>query len=387
MSSPVTMTRQELYDLVWSKPMRDAAAAIPMSDVGLKKACVRLNVPVPAQGYWNKVQAGYRLKQRPLPPLTPGQLDRATFAGVRPRASEDLVLRRDQAKAALQAGAPASFRSDVECHGCTRRTAAALKKVGPDRRGALKVGGSGIANLNVSTEMAGRALMLLDDLFRYVEKLGYSVAEHSSPAALAIDGVQVGVSIAETFKRTNAPPDAAEVARRNAFERRNAKQVALLRYDDPWMYRPSGKLTVTLSGASWEPGLRSVWVEKGIRRIESRIDEIAVEAVAHAAAMKKQREELKRQEEHREEIERQREKRAAEEAEEERRIEFLEERASWLDDAERMARVVGNVRRTMGGTPSDRLAAFLEWADQHIAHLRECCSAEGVDDDLRDSDL
>jgi hypothetical protein len=58
MSSSVEMTRQELYDLVWSKPMRDAAATIPMSDVGLKKACLGLNVPVPAQGYARSEEVG-----------------------------------------------------------------------------------------------------------------------------------------------------------------------------------------------------------------------------------------------------------------------------------------------------------------------------------------
>ena len=52
------MTRRQLYDLIWSKPMRDAAAEIAISDVGLKKVCVRHRVPVPPQGYWNKVHAG-----------------------------------------------------------------------------------------------------------------------------------------------------------------------------------------------------------------------------------------------------------------------------------------------------------------------------------------
>jgi len=28
------MTRKQLYDLIWSKPMRDAAAEIGISDVG-----------------------------------------------------------------------------------------------------------------------------------------------------------------------------------------------------------------------------------------------------------------------------------------------------------------------------------------------------------------
>lgn len=68
------ITREQLYELVWSKPMRDAAATIPMSDVGLKKTCRRNGVPVPPQGYWNKVRAGHRMPPRPpLPPLKSGQ--------------------------------------------------------------------------------------------------------------------------------------------------------------------------------------------------------------------------------------------------------------------------------------------------------------------------
>jgi hypothetical protein len=32
-------TRLELYNLVWSEPMRDASARFEISDVGLAKAC------------------------------------------------------------------------------------------------------------------------------------------------------------------------------------------------------------------------------------------------------------------------------------------------------------------------------------------------------------
>lgn len=71
MTSLTDMSRRELYDLVWSKPMRVVAATIPMSDVGLKKFCSRRGIPVPPRGYWNKVRAGHRMPPRPpLPPDT-----------------------------------------------------------------------------------------------------------------------------------------------------------------------------------------------------------------------------------------------------------------------------------------------------------------------------
>lgn len=64
------LSREQLYELVWSKPMREAAADVGISDVGLKKRCRSQAVPVPPQGYWNKVHAGHRMPPRPtLPPV------------------------------------------------------------------------------------------------------------------------------------------------------------------------------------------------------------------------------------------------------------------------------------------------------------------------------
>lgn len=51
------MVRQELYDLVWSEPMIKLGARFGISGNGLKKACKRASIPVPPQGYWNKLQA------------------------------------------------------------------------------------------------------------------------------------------------------------------------------------------------------------------------------------------------------------------------------------------------------------------------------------------
>jgi hypothetical protein len=67
-----TFTREELYDLVWSEPMTKAGARLGISGNGLKKACRRANIPVPPQGYWNKLQAGHKVSKIPLPPAGAG---------------------------------------------------------------------------------------------------------------------------------------------------------------------------------------------------------------------------------------------------------------------------------------------------------------------------
>jgi hypothetical protein len=43
-------TRQELYHLVWTSPMVKLAQGFGLSDVGLRKTCVKYNVPTPPPG-------------------------------------------------------------------------------------------------------------------------------------------------------------------------------------------------------------------------------------------------------------------------------------------------------------------------------------------------
>lgn len=64
--------REELYELVWSKPLSQLAKELDVSDVGLAKACRRAQIPVPGLGYWAKVQHGKKVGRAPLVPATSG---------------------------------------------------------------------------------------------------------------------------------------------------------------------------------------------------------------------------------------------------------------------------------------------------------------------------
>ena len=64
------LSREELHTLVWSKPMRDLASELDISDRGLTKVCKRNAIPTPPKGYWNKVNAGMKVTKIPLPDKT-----------------------------------------------------------------------------------------------------------------------------------------------------------------------------------------------------------------------------------------------------------------------------------------------------------------------------
>src|SRR5438128_2540599 len=63
----ITLTREQLYDYVWSRPATQLAKEWGISDVAIAKTCRRLNVPKPGPGYWRFIEVGARPKKPPLP--------------------------------------------------------------------------------------------------------------------------------------------------------------------------------------------------------------------------------------------------------------------------------------------------------------------------------
>jgi hypothetical protein len=62
------LSREELYEKVWSVSGVKLSKEWGVSDVAIAKRCRKLNIPRPPRGYWAKLEAGRRLKRPPLPP-------------------------------------------------------------------------------------------------------------------------------------------------------------------------------------------------------------------------------------------------------------------------------------------------------------------------------
>jgi hypothetical protein len=63
----IILTREELYDLVWSLPMLSLSKKYEISDTGLRKICWRMNIPLPQAGHWQKIRFGKKPVKFPLP--------------------------------------------------------------------------------------------------------------------------------------------------------------------------------------------------------------------------------------------------------------------------------------------------------------------------------
>lgn len=60
------LSRQALYDLVWSKAKTEVAKGLGVSEMALGKTCKKANVPDPSRGYWAARDAWKRHVRLPL---------------------------------------------------------------------------------------------------------------------------------------------------------------------------------------------------------------------------------------------------------------------------------------------------------------------------------
>ena len=66
------ISREELYDLVWSVPMTKVGEKFKLSGCYMGRVCSILRVPRPERGYWAKLAVGTAPEKPALPDAQPG---------------------------------------------------------------------------------------------------------------------------------------------------------------------------------------------------------------------------------------------------------------------------------------------------------------------------
>jgi hypothetical protein len=138
-NADVTLSREELYEQVWSEPMWTLAARFGLSDVGLAKTCRRLMIPVPPRGYWQQKQAGQPVRPTKLPKVPTSLGTRAsqvTFRSPASRKSErELRAEGVQLRGEVHRILVPEILADP--HPPIAHTVKALRRVRPTREGLL----------------------------------------------------------------------------------------------------------------------------------------------------------------------------------------------------------------------------------------------------------
>ena len=188
--------------------MRDAAAQFGVSDVGLKKICLRNDIQPPQQGHWQRVAAGEAVV---TPPLGGSRDQVIEIYGT--ESTPEMQLPPDEEArlgALLEREALSDYQISVPANGTlhpmTKRIRQVLQASKPDDFGCLQCAHAELPVVRVTPQNLSRAIALLDAIVRAVEVRNF----HWRPgkgdrwdrgARLEIEGVVHPFELYETTRR------------------------------------------------------------------------------------------------------------------------------------------------------------------------------------------
>ena len=283
--SEANLTRAQLYELVWSKPMTHIAKEFGMSDVAVRKHCVNHDIPTPPVGYWAKLAHGKTVRRPPLPTKqrSADEPVHLVMRTVLPRSaeSEAAMLEAEARRGALKEllGVPESLPDRP--HKLTRALRTALRGTKVDASGFLVLTGSDLPEVRVGRESVDRVLRMLDVLFSAAESRGYEFGPFERSFCWKVHGEPFQIRIHEVADREVHAPSASELkeqAQHEEWRSRYPEAYRATKVYRSWDPFPSGRLAIELKDTNWrrwdEAQLLKRWRDRKSVRLEDCLPDI-----------------------------------------------------------------------------------------------------------------
>lgn len=283
----ITLTREELYKLVWEKPRTQLANEFGISDVAITKICKKHKIPRPGPGYWTKVEVGKPVDQPQLPAI-PNPETIYIHPNPPPSMRSSSVNNENPA-----IHVPVSANIE-DIHPIAKNSYKSFKagKTG-DRQ--LLTGGRKIhLDLRVTKDTLERSILIMDSLIRIFEELGYEfqlTENHDARMSVTVDNEEMFFHIEERTKQIEYQMTDKEQKKRARGE---------WFWTPRWSYEPTGELSL------WNHGAMGYWVEArqkyadGKRqKVETILGKFVEGLTVTAKAIKARRLELEQQEQER----------------------------------------------------------------------------------------
>lgn len=361
---PLSLTREELYEKVWSEPMSILCKQLGLSDVGLAKMCKRLRVPRPWRGYWARKAAGQKVNRTPLPKLSATADSSLTSVTIRSRLGAtrepDMSAsgpvpdqQRFEAVAANRIMVAAQLENP---HPLVAQTVVALRRGKTDHRGLLQPKNECL-DVQVTLSSSDRAMCIFDALIKGLDARGYetSVRKTGGRVITSVRVLEEDVAIQLTER-------VDRVERKAAAKRTLWSQIE---YD--WI--ATGNLTIRID--SWADGTRQTWSDGKQQRLENCLNQFIVGIVIVAGQMHERHLQWAEQERQRNQAEERRLRERQREEEERGRIRAVHHTIDMWHTANTVRRYLSEVRSALGSSSgvSVEIKEWLEWADAYADRI------------------
>jgi hypothetical protein len=391
-------TREEFYELVWSKPMTHLAKEFALSDVALHKICKKHMIPKLPLGWWAKKVAGKIVRQTPLPRPKDGFGGKIIIAESElRRESPQIAEARERARVQVTA-----IDADGACpiHPVVDRTVAKLRRAKPtEPAGLVSVKDAGLIETAVATTSIDRVELILNRIAAATGALGIRIDRGGTGPVFVCDDETIGFSVKESVTREKHVPTDKEKAEQAAWEKKQERRWGKSSWNGldsyfsrpsfpEWDYHPTGQLSFELEhcytlGSSPRRSFRDAKVQ----RLELMATDIAVGVVVLAAAKKGER--LRREVEARQREEERQQRILALRAKhiEERRGAALDQILEELAALDRLRRLVTTLGDELVSTDQERAAELLGFARRRVADREAALSAIELEKRLGSSRL
>jgi hypothetical protein len=385
----VKLTRREMYDLVWSKPMTKVASNFNISDVALKKICDKHRVPTPPRGYWAKKNAGQKVKQVRLHATAYAHDELITIYGSTDNLPAEikavLVEERERSKAnAAEAKASvAPIEPVADVHEVVRPTANALRK-SSSKDGGADANGPGRFGIRIGVESVERAISILDTLARRVEERGLTIEAGENCIVIKTVTDSLQMTMTERVDQQKHQPTMAELAHAERIRKKRERDAQLGRwnYDNERAYLEfdfirTGELALGIKNEYVDGSPQRNWRDGKRRTLHEQIEEITSGIVTYLAAVKVRREKQEQwQEEYRLREERQRRDQARANRHE-KRMDFLKRiRAAQMEATD--LKMVLDTFQNMPEGKGDAISRMQTWIITRIGDLNRDLTRENL---------
>lgn len=364
----VRLNREELYNQVWSRPLRDLAKEYGLSDVGLAKICRRLKIPVPGRGYWAKKDAGKTSLRPPLPALGQNEQSEVAYTKHVPLRSDP--VQQTEADILIASEKAPENRVSVDPslstpHILVVRTEKSLRAAKTDATGLFRPRAKGCFDVRIAAGSIDRAMRILDALAKALEVRKLPLTTNDNQATrITVLGISHEISLEENTTR--------KVRELTPAERKQQERHSWLYRSPQYEYVATGRLTLRIKG--YGNGERRSWSDGKHQRIEDCLNAFIIGLIQ--ASVRAHAEQLERERWHRERMEQERCRREEErnqKLEAARRAALDEQIGAWCKSQQIRAYIeaISRVATDKHGpiNPESDLGRWLAWISRYVDSL------------------
>ena len=201
----IKISRKELYFMVWAESMLSLSKKYDISDVGLRKICKRLDIPLPKQGYWQKIRAGHSIPLTDLPENYEGSGEVILYLRREEEGIENKLPTEKEIQKEIKRDPKVNLRVPKKLAKPGRIIVKAKKSFEKKRikhpyTCLYTCAWDGI-NIRVAPKNISRALRFMDTFIKAIKARGHSINIEYSKTYVEIEGEDIEVCLLEKVKR------------------------------------------------------------------------------------------------------------------------------------------------------------------------------------------